>query len=212
VTAGGVAAAATGVAVSSGVVLGGGAGAAATAASAPSTSMALPGAPVTAAASSRPSRSTADLAEPTYDRTRALSRSLSRTASRTAGGGAVDPVKRQALDQRPGGQVTRTENLATGDPRDIARRLLPRFGFGAGEFGCLDAIYSQESGWDVHADNPASSAYGIPQALPGDKMAAAGPNWQDDAATQIRWGLGYIQSSYGSPCSAWSFKQGHGWY
>jgi hypothetical protein len=64
----------------------------------------------------------------------------------------------------------------------------------------------------VHADNPSSSAYGIPQALPGSKMAAAGADWQSNAATQIRWGLGYIKARYGSPCSAWGFKQSHGWY
>jgi hypothetical protein len=64
----------------------------------------------------------------------------------------------------------------------------------------------------VHANNPFSSAYGIPQALPGSKMASAGPNWQDNAETQIRWGLSYIAKRYGSGCAAWSYKQGHGWY
>ena len=80
--------------------------------------------------------------------------------------------------------------------------MLPDFGFGSDQFSCLDSLYTGESGWNVHADNPSSSAYGIPQALPGSKMASAGPDWENDAATQIRWGLGYIKGRYGSPCSA----------
>ncbi len=71
---------------------------------------------------------------------------------------------------------------------------------------------SSESGWRVDADNPSSSAYGIPQALPGSKMASAGADWATNPVTQIRWGLGYIADRYGSPCSAWSFKNGNGWY
>jgi hypothetical protein len=137
-------------------------------------------------------------------RTTAVSRSLERTA--------VDPAKQRKLDQRSGGQVTATEDLTGGDPRTVARALLPQFGFGQDQFSCLDSIYMNESRWNVHADNPSSSAYGIPQALPGSKMASAGADWQDNAATQIRWGLGYIKARYGSPCSAWGFKQSHGWY
>jgi hypothetical protein len=64
----------------------------------------------------------------------------------------------------------------------------------------------------VHADNPNSSAYGIPQALPGSKMASAGPDWANNPITQIRWGLGYIADRYGSPCGAWGHSQSHGWY
>ena len=68
------------------------------------------------------------------------------------------------------------------------------------------------TGWNPRADNPTSSAYGIPQALPGSKMSSAGEDWRTNPVTQIRWGLGYIRDRYGSPCSAWSFKQGRGWY
>jgi hypothetical protein len=138
------------------------------------------------------------------DRARAVSRSDLRTA--------VDPVKKAALDQKQGGQVTSTEDLTSRDPRTIARAMLSDFGFGSDQFSCLDSIYVNESGWNVHADNPSSSAYGIPQALPGSKMSSAGSDWADNPATQIRWGLGYIKSRYGTPCNAWSFKQGHGWY
>ena len=80
------------------------------------------------------------------------------------------------------------------------------------EFDCVDNIWASESGWDVHADNPTSSAYGIPQALPGSKMSSAGADWEDNPETQIRWGLGYIKSRYGSACEAWCYKQGAGWY
>ena len=93
-----------------------------------------------------------------------------------------------------------------------ARALMPQYGMSASEFGCLDNIWSQESGWNIHADNPSSSAYGIPQALPGSKMSSAGPDWANNAETQIRWGLGYIRDRYGSACGAWGFKSGHGWY
>jgi hypothetical protein len=137
-------------------------------------------------------------------RTAAVSRSLERTA--------VDPAKQRVVEQRSGGQVTASEDLTGGDPRTVARALLPQFGFGQDQFSCLDSIYMHESRWNVHADNPYSSAYGIPQALPGSKMASAGADWENNAATQIRWGLGYIKARYGSPCGAWGFKQSHGWY
>ena len=134
------------------------------------------------------------------------------TASRSDRRTTVDAVKASVLNQDSGGQVTETEDLTDQDPRTIARAMLPDFGFGSDQFSCLDSLYVSESDWNVHADNPSSSAYGIPQALPGSKMATAGSDWENNAATQIRWGLGYIKSSYGTPCSAWSFKQGHNWY
>jgi hypothetical protein len=143
-----------------------------------------------------------------------VSRSASRTGDRSQGRPAADPAKLRQLDQetRSGGQVTRSKDLASGDPRQIAQALLPQFGFSTSEFGCLDSLWTKESGWDVYADNPTSSAYGIPQALPGEKMASAGPDWADNPATQIRWGLGYIADRYGTPCSAWSHSQANNWY
>jgi hypothetical protein len=78
-------------------------------------------------------------------------------------------------------------------------------------FGCLLDIWNRESGWVYDAEN-ASGAYGIPQALPGDKMASAGSDWETDPATQIRWGLGYIKDVYGTPCSAWAFEEANGYY
>jgi hypothetical protein len=90
--------------------------------------------------------------------------------------------------------------------------MLVQYDWDSGQFSCLDALWTHESGWNVYARNPSSGAYGIPQALPGDKMASAGPDWPANAATQIRWGLTYIQGRYGSPCAAWAHEQAKGWY
>ncbi len=90
--------------------------------------------------------------------------------------------------------------------------MLGSYGWAASQFSCLQPLWNAESGWNVSAANTSSGAYGIPQALPGSKMASAGADWQTDAATQIRWGLGYIRSVYGSPCGAWSHEQAYGWY
>jgi hypothetical protein len=124
----------------------------------------------------------------------------------------ADKVKQAALSNASGVASTNVEKINASDPKSLARALMPEFGLRTSEFGCLDRIWSQESGWNVHADNPSSSAYGIPQALPGSKMSSAGPDWANSAETQIRWGLGYIRDRYGSACSAWGFKSGHGWY
>ena len=125
---------------------------------------------------------------------------------------AVDRTKAAALAQDSSAGLARTEQLDTGDPRSIAQALLGEFGYSADQFGCLDSLWTRESGWRVNADNPSSSAYGIPQALPGSKMASAGPDWATNPETQIRWGLGYIQDRYGSPCGAWSHSESYGWY
>jgi hypothetical protein len=95
----------------------------------------------------------------------------------------------------------------------IARDLMSSmYGWGDDQFGCLVDLWNKESGWNVYATNPSSGAYGIPQALPGDKMATAGADWQTSAATQIKWGLGYISGRYGTPCGAWSHSVSVGWY
>jgi Transglycosylase SLT domain len=98
-----------------------------------------------------------------------------------------------------------------GTAQSIAYHMLGSFGFSTSQFGCLDNIWSRESGWRYNAAN-ASGAYGIPQALPGSKMATAGADWLTNPATQIKWGLGYIQSRYGTPCQAWAAWQAQGWY
>ena len=99
-----------------------------------------------------------------------------------------------------------------GTAQSIAYNMMASFGFDPKtQFGCLDNIWSRESGWRWNAQN-ASGAYGIPQALPGSKMASSGADWQTNPATQINWGLGYIKSTYGSPCQAWAFWQANGYY
>jgi hypothetical protein len=100
----------------------------------------------------------------------------------------------------------------SGTPQQIAQGMLSQFGWSSDQFSCLDPLWERESGWNVYAYNPGSSAYGIPQALPGSKMASAGPDWQSDASTQIRWGLDYIKDTYGSPCGAWDHEEEDGWY
>ena len=84
--------------------------------------------------------------------------------------------------------------------------------WGDDEFACLVALWNKESGWRVGAYNAGSGAYGIPQALPGSKMASAGADWETNPATQITWGLGYISGRYGTPCGAWGHSQAKGWY
>ncbi len=101
---------------------------------------------------------------------------------------------------------------ASGSPQQIAQAMLASFGWSSSQFSCLDPLWAHESGWSVTAYNAGSGAYGIPLALPGSRMASAGPDWQTDAATQIRWGLEYIQGTYGSPCAAWDHEQATGWY
>ena len=101
--------------------------------------------------------------------------------------------------------------IRSGDARSIARQLLAARGW-SGQFGCLNSLWQRESGWNSRAMNPSSGAYGIPQALPGSKMASAGADWRTNPATQIRWGLSYIASRYGTPCGAWAHSQSHGWY
>jgi hypothetical protein len=99
------------------------------------------------------------------------------------------------------------------DPREIARQILKnKFGYGSNQFECFNNIIMRESKWKVDATNPSSGAYGIPQALPGSKMASEGSDWRTNPATQIIWGVKYMKGRYGSPCAAWSFKAANGWY
>ncbi len=102
--------------------------------------------------------------------------------------------------------------VSAGTAEAIAQSLMPDYGFSvAEEWDPLYDLWRAESDWDVTAEN-ASGAYGIPQALPGSKMASAGPDWQTDATTQIKWGLGYIQTTYGTPEAAWEHEEEFGWY
>ena len=133
-----------------------------------------------------------------------------RAAARAAARQAAEAARSAAR-----GQSTQAAAPAaaqpSGSPQQIAMAMLGSYGWSSSEFGCLNALWSRESGWNPTAAN-ASGAYGIPQALPGSKMASAGADWQTNPATQIRWGLGYIKGLYGSPCGAWSHSEATGWY
>jgi len=94
----------------------------------------------------------------------------------------------------------------------IAQQMLTDKGQGDDQFECLVSLWNHESHWNVASQNTSSGAYGIPQALPGSKMASAGDDWQSNPATQIAWGLGYIEKRYGTPCGAWAHFQSNGWY
>jgi hypothetical protein len=99
-----------------------------------------------------------------------------------------------------------------GSAQDIAQQMVAARGWGDDQFSCLVALWNKESGWRVNAFNASSGAYGIPQSLPGNKMATAGPDWQTNPATQISWGLTYIAARYGSPCGAWAHSEAVGSY
>lgn len=99
-----------------------------------------------------------------------------------------------------------------GSAQAIAYEMVLARGWGDDQFACLVALWKKESGWRVNAYNAGSGAYGIPQALPGSKMASAGADWETNPATQISWGLGYIGGRYGTPCGAWDHSQRKGWY
>jgi len=101
--------------------------------------------------------------------------------------------------------------VSSGSAQQIAAGMVSARGWGNDQFSCLVSLWNKESGWRTNAANP-SGAYGIPQALPGSKMASAGSDWQTSARTQISWGLGYIASVYGTPCSAWAHSQATNWY
>jgi heat shock protein HslJ len=90
--------------------------------------------------------------------------------------------------------------------------LLSEFGFGLDQMPCLEKLWTKESGWNHLAKNGGSGAYGIPQSLPGNKMAKFGSDWQTNPATQIRWGLDYIRGRYKTPCGAWAYFQSHNNY
>jgi hypothetical protein len=100
------------------------------------------------------------------------------------------------------------------DPRAAARALLGDFGFDESQWSCLDNLWMGESGWNHTAENSSSGAYGIPQSLPAAKMATVGPDYRTNPVTQIKWGLQYIKSSYGTPCGAWGAWQSRSphWY
>jgi uncharacterized protein YabE (DUF348 family) len=124
-----------------------------------------------------------------------------------------EPVNRVVrVGTREGAAVPSGPAVEPGTARAIGRDMVLARGWGEDQWSCLDALWSRESGWRTNASNGSSGAYGIPQALPGSKMASAGADWQTNPATQITWGLGYITGRYGTPCGAWDFFSARRWY
>lgn len=145
----------------------------------------------------------------------AVARTSAEEAARRQAAEAAE-AKRKAAEEQA--EKERQAKAASGDfpvqssytaaqVQAIARQIVP-----GGQFQCFSNIVNHESTWNYLAVNPASGAYGLVQALPGSKMASAGADWQTNPATQIKWGLNYMNVRYGSPCDAWAYWQAHGNY
>jgi len=156
---------------------------------------------------------------------------LQETVQQVLNDGAVvsETVTNQTVLTAPVTQVTKTGtkpadppsssnsssapiSVTPGSAQAIAQEMVAARGWDNSQFQCLVNLWNRESGWRVNASNGSSGAYGIPQALPGSKMATVGADWQTNPATQITWGLNYISGRYGTPCGAWSSFQAQGWY
>lgn len=135
------------------------------------------------------------------ERTAAAAAAWEQAQAEAAAAAAAAAAAEQAAVNTPDG--------ARAFARDLAAS---QYGWGGDQFQCLNNLWQKESGWSYTAYNASSGATGIPQSLPGSKMATAGADWQTNARTQITWGLGYIKSAYGTPCSAWSHSQSVNWY
>lgn len=129
-----------------------------------------------------------------------------------AAAAAAKKAKDRAAAAARSSRSSDRQALPGGSPKAIARALMANYGWGDDQFSCLVTMWNHESGWNPHAENPGSGAYGIPQSLPGSKMAKYGSDWQTNPATQISWGLNYIKTRYNTPCGAWSFWQRGSWY
>ncbi|MFI1155818.1 transglycosylase SLT domain-containing protein [Streptomyces sioyaensis] len=105
------------------------------------------------------------------------------------------------------GDLLGKSSYSIAETQAIARQMMA-----GDQFQCFSNIVDHESGWNYKATNAGSGAYGLVQALPGSKMSSAGSDWQTNPATQIKWGLNYMNDRYGSPCGAWSFWQANSWY
>ena len=126
-------------------------------------------------------------------------------------------AKAKAAAAKAKAEAARLARLATTNTPDGARAaaqqiMSSKYGWGSGEFSCLNSLWNKESGWNYKAYNANGGATGIPQALPGSKMAAMGSDWATNATTQVKWGLWYISTTYGSPCAAWGHSQAMNWY
>ncbi|KQX71213.1 MULTISPECIES: transglycosylase SLT domain-containing protein [unclassified Streptomyces] len=120
---------------------------------------------------------------------------------------AKDRAEAKAKASRSAGDFPIQSSYSIAQIQAMAAQMVP-----SGQFQCFSNIVDHESSWNYHAVNASSGAYGLFQALPAGKYASAGSDWQTNPATQIKWGLNYMDSRYGSPCEAWSFWQANHWY
>ena len=133
----------------------------------------------------------------------------------TGAGAAMISLAHQndaAAEARRQAEIAHAAREAARDPKRYAEILVSDQGWGDGQFQCLDRLWARESMWNYRAQNASSGAYGIPQALPGSKMASVAADWQTNPITQMKWGVNYISNVYGTPCSAWAHSQQYGWY
>ncbi len=142
----------------------------------------------------------------------AAERKAAEEAAAKAAAEAAAQAQREAEAAAAAAAALAAGNTPEGAQATARQMAAANYGWGEGEFSCLASLWNKESSWNYQAYNASSGATGIPQALPGSKMASAGSDWQTNASTQIAWGLGYIDAVYGSPCAAWGHSQAVNWY
>lgn len=128
---------------------------------------------------------------------------------------AAEAAKKAAAAKAAAAEAARKQaaaNTVEGAKATAAALASSRYGWGSDQFQCLNSLWTKESGWNYRAVNANGGATGIPQALPGSKMASVASDWQTNATTQITWGLQYISASYGTPCAAWAHSQATNYY
>jgi len=146
--------------------------------------------------------------QPTGSQTNPISTPTGASAA-SASSGSTSPL--------PGGDIS-AHNGTAAQNQALGKTLAASYGWSTGtNWDDLVKLWNQESGWNALASNGNSgpdsgSAYGIPQSLPGSKMASAGADWRTNPATQIKWGLNYIKGRYGSPTAAWAHEVSNNWY
>ncbi|MBE7162198.1 MAG: phospholipase [Williamsia herbipolensis] len=142
--------------------------------------------------------------------TKADADAKAKAAAEAAAAAEARAEQRAAAEKKA--QELASTNTVDGAKAAASEMASSQYGWGADQFSCLDDLWTKESGWNYRAVNPNGGATGIPQALPGSKMASVGSDWQTNARTQVAWGLQYIKSSYGTPCAAWGHSQATNFY
>ncbi|MEU2771924.1 transglycosylase SLT domain-containing protein [Streptomyces sp. NPDC007162] len=135
------------------------------------------------------------------------------TAKKAAAEKAAEDAKARAEAKKAASRSASVASFPVQSSYTVAQiQAMAQSMVASGQFQCFSNIVDHESSWNYQAVNASSGAYGLFQALPGSKMSSVGADWQTNPATQIKWGLNYMNSRYGSPCDAWSFWQANHWY